>query len=122
MEPQSSMLVATILFAVAAVGGLVMAGVRFARGANPPAALAMLHGLLGAAGLTLLLYAWYTVGLPSLAQIAVGLLVIAALGGIVLNLNYHQKGLPLPAAFVVGHAALAVGGFGCLLMAVLATR
>jgi hypothetical protein len=38
----------------------------------------MVHGLIGAAALTLLIYAWWTVGLPAGAQLAVILLLVAA--------------------------------------------
>ena len=51
---------ATILLALTALGGLLMAGIRFATRRNPPAWLAMLHGLLAASGLTLLVYAAFT--------------------------------------------------------------
>src|SRR5436305_638928 len=95
MEPKLVMETAAVLFAVAALGGLVMAGIRFS-GPNPPTWLAMLHGFLAAAPLTLLIYAACTIGLPSLANLATVLFVIAALGGVVLNLNYHWKLLPLP--------------------------
>ena len=57
---------ACVLLAITAVGGLAMAGMRFAGKPQPPAWLAMLHGLLAGAALTLLLYAYFTVGLPTL--------------------------------------------------------
>jgi hypothetical protein len=119
MEPKTSMQVATCLFAIAALGGLVMAAIRLGGKRNPPPALALLHGLLGAAGLTLLAYAWATVGLPAMAQLATAALLAAALGGLVLNLNHHWKGLPLPVPFMLGHAALAVAGFALLVLAML---
>jgi hypothetical protein len=55
--------------------------------------------------------------LPSLANLAIVLFVIAALGGVVLNLNYHWKLLPLPKWLVVVHGLLAVVGFVLLLAA-----
>jgi len=116
MEPKLVMETAAVLFAVAALGGLVMAGIRFS-GPNPPAWLAMLHGFLAAAALTLLIYAACTIGLPSLANLAIVLFVIAALGGMVLNLNYQWKLLPLPKWFVIVHALVAVAGFVLLLAA-----
>ena len=114
MEPKLVMMTAAVLFAVAALGGLTMAGIRFS-GPNPPAWLSMLHGFLAAAALTLLIYAALTTVLPSLAQFAVVLFVIAALGGVVLNLNYQWKLLPLPQWLVVAHALIAVTGFVLLL-------
>jgi len=118
MEPNLTMQTAAVLLAVSAVGGLVMAGIRFSGKPHPPIALAMLHGFLSAAAVTLLLYAQFTVGLPQLAAIATALFVIAALGGVVMNLNYHWKLLPLPKWLVVVHALIAVAGFVLLLAAI----
>jgi hypothetical protein len=116
MEPRLVMLTAAVIFGISALGGLVMAGIRFS-GPNPPTALAMLHGFLSAAALTLLIYAAYTVGLPPLANVAVVLFVIAALGGVVMNLNYHWKLLPLPKWLMIVHASLAIVGYALLLAA-----
>jgi hypothetical protein len=116
MEPKLVMETAVVLFAVTAVGGLIMAGIRFS-GPNPPTWLAMLHGFLAAAPLTLLIYAACTIGLPPLANLATVLFVIAALGGVVLNLNYHWKLLPLPKWLVLVHGLVAVVGFVLLLAA-----
>ena len=118
MEPNLIMQTALVLFAIAAVGGIVMATIRFSGKPHPPTWLAMLHGFLAGAGLTLLIYAACTVGLPSLALTATALFVVAALGGAVMNLNYHLKMLPLPKWLVLVHAAIAVVGFLCLLVAV----
>jgi hypothetical protein len=117
MEPLLMMKTSLGLLAVAALGGLVMAGIRFAGKPQPPTWLAMLHGLLAAAGVTLLLYAYFTVGLPALAAWALLLFLVAAAGGAFLNLNYHWKMLPLPKGIIVGHAAIAVAGFALLLVA-----
>jgi len=117
MEPLLIMKTASALLAVAALGGLVMAGMRFGGKPQPPIALAMLHGLLSAAALTLLVYAWFTVGLPALASWALLLFLLAAAGGAFLNLNYHWKMLPLPKGMIVGHALVAVAGFALLLAA-----
>ena len=116
MEPKLVIATAAVIFAISALGGLVMAIIRF-RGPNPPTWLAMLHGFLSAAALTLLIYAACTVGVPALVQLAIVLFVIAALGGVVMNLNYHWKLLPLPKWLVVAHALLAVSGFALLLIA-----
>ena len=117
MESILFMKTACVLLAIAAVGGLVMAGVAFSGKAQPPTWLAMLHGLLAGAALTLLLFAYFTVGLPGLAGLALLLFLIAAAGGAFLNLNYHWKMLPLPKGIIVGHAGAAVVGFVLLLMA-----
>ena len=122
MEPALVLRTAVVLLAIAALGGLVMAGMRFAGKPHPPSSLAMLHGFLAAAAVTLLLYAAFTVGLPSLAVGALILFLIAAAGGVVLNQNYHWKNIPLPKWLVVVHAVVAVIGFLLLLAAAWATR
>lgn len=122
MEPALVLLTATVLLAISALGGLVMAGIRFAGQPHPPIALAMLHGFLAAAAVTLLLYAAATVGLPSMALTALVLFLVAAGGGVILNLHYHWKNIALPKWLVVVHAVVAVLGFVLLLAATWATR
>lgn len=96
-----------------------MAGMRFSGVPRPPAWLAMGHGLLAAAGLTLLLYAAATAGIPPMAQLALGLLVFAAMGGAAMNLLFHWKLLPLPVPLMIVHALLAATGFALLLVCIL---
>ena len=117
MDSLTMLRTAVVLFAIAAAGGLVMAGVRFAKAVNPPVWLTMLHGLLAAAGLTLVAFATFSADVPSLAKVALVLLVVAAAGGAFLNLGYQWKQRLLPGAIVVVHASLAVIGFVCLLLA-----
>ena len=117
METMMMLRTAVVIFAIAAGGGLLMAGIRFFGKRNPPAWLAMLHGLLAAAGLTLVIYAGYTGDLPSLARVGGALLLLAALGGAFLNLRYQWKQALLPAVIVIAHAGLAVAGFACLVVA-----
>jgi len=118
MEPQHAMQTAAILLAIGALGGLVMAAIRLKGADRPPSFFAMGHGLLAAAALTLLVYSWCTVGIPPLAQLATGVLVLAALGGAYVNLNYHAQMRALPIPLVIGHAATAAVGFVLLLLAV----
>lgn len=117
MEPLLMMKTACVLLAITALGGVAMAGIRFAGKPRPPTWLAMLHGLLAGAAVTLLVYAYFTVGLPALAGWALLLFLVAAAGGAFLNLNYHWKLLPLPIGMMVGHAGIAVAGFVLLLVA-----
>lgn len=56
----------------------------------------MLHGFLSVAALILLFYAYFTVGLPRMAQLALLLFFAAAAGGAFMNLNFHWKMLPIP--------------------------
>ena len=107
---------AVILLGLTALGGLVMAAIRWSGADRPPSWLAMAHGLLAGSGLTLVLYTAFTAGLPGLAWVGLVLLVLAALGGVYLNLAYHARLLPVPKNIIVVHALLAVAGFGALLL------
>lgn len=117
MNIQNILYVVIILFAIAASGGLVMAGIRLFADRNPPAWLAMLHGLLAGAGLTLLLFAAFTIGLPKYALWALILLIAAALGGVFMNLGFQEQRKPLPKPVMYLHALVAVFGFILLIVA-----
>lgn len=108
---------AIALFAIAAAGGLIMAGVRISGSRNPPAWLAMLHGVLAASGLTLLLFMAFTIGLPTPAGWGLILLVVAALGGVFLNLGFQEKRELIPKPVMYVHALVAVTGFVLLIIA-----
>src|SRR5690606_36515148 len=71
---------ALIVFAVAALGGLVLAS-SVLRGKLAPWAISILHALLGATGLVLLIVRVLQGQGAGRATAALGLLVIAALGG-----------------------------------------
>jgi hypothetical protein len=116
MDIQTLLQTATVLLGITAAGGLMMAILRFTGADRPPSWLAMLHGLLAGSGLTLLLYAGFTVGMPKTAWVGLALLVFAALGGVVLNLAYHVKHQPLPKGLVIVHTLLAVASFGLIWM------
>jgi len=122
MEPNLVLRTCVILLAVAATGGATMAVMRFGGQPRPPAWLAMLHGFLAAAAVTLLLYASATVGLSLVANAALALFLVAAVGGAYMNLGYHWKMLPLPKWLVIVHAAIAVAGYLLLLAATFASR
>ena len=119
MDVASMLQVSVLLFLVAALGGVTMAGIRFAGKHNPPAWLAMFHGLLAAAGLTLLAYAALAEGVPAMAQLALRLFLVPARGGAVLSLRYNWNNLLLPAWLVIVHALAAVLGFVLLAAVVL---
>ncbi len=119
MDPVTMLRTAGALFTVAALGGLVMAFIRMARNVNPPSWLAMLHGFLAGAGVTLLLYLAFTAGLPRLAGAGLVLLLLAALGGAVLNLKYQWQRVLLPHGLVGGHIALAVIGYALVVLSVI---
>jgi hypothetical protein len=109
---------AVVLLAITALGGLLMAGMRFSGHPRPPSSIAMLHGLLAASGLTLILYAGLAAGMPGGGWGGLVLLLLAVLGGLVLNLRYHSEGIELPVGLMLGHAAVAVAGFVVLAISV----
>jgi uncharacterized membrane-anchored protein len=117
MELLTMLRTSSVLLAITAAGGLVMAAIRFGGKPSPPSWLAMVHGLLAAAGITLLAYAYFAAAVPTSAALALLLFVGAALGGVVLNLGYHLKAQPLPIWLVLVHAAIAVVAFVLLCVA-----
>jgi hypothetical protein len=106
--------IAAIVFAVAALGGIVLA-LHVLRGRFAPWALSLLHAALGAAGIVLLLVVVIG-GARGNTPLALGLFVVAALGGFFLASFHYRKQLP-PAAIVIVHAVVALAGFGTLLAA-----
>ena len=109
--------IAICLFAVAAVVGLSMAVMHFRGAAAPRPLLAVLHGLFAASGLVVLLMAVVKAGAGGAPAYALGLFLLAALGGFTL-LSFHVRRRPLPNGLVIGHGVLAVAGFVTLLAAV----
>lgn len=105
-----------VLFALAAVGGVALLALRARRDANPPLAVAVVHGLAAAAGLVLLIVAAVQQGFPTTLSISLGLFVVAALGGFVLFAT-HLRDKLLPLALGVVHGLAAVAGFLVLLYA-----
>ena len=87
MDASTMMKTAALLLAIAAGGGLLMAGIRFSGKDRPPSSIAMLHGVLAAAALTLLIYAAVAAGIPPLAQLSIAVLIVAALIGTWINLS-----------------------------------
>jgi hypothetical protein len=71
---------------------------------------------------TLLSFAALTVGVPGMALAGLALLLLAVGGGVVMNLGYHLKNVPLPKWLVGVHAALAVGGLAMVLLAAIGAR
>lgn len=112
------LITALIVFAIAAMGGLVLAS-SVLRGRLAPWALSVLHALLGATGLGLLLAVFLQGGAPARVAAALGLLVIAALGGFYLA-SIHYRGRVAARSAVFVHAGVAVAGFLTLLSTVLA--
>jgi hypothetical protein len=109
------MQLAAILLSLAALGGVAMVVIRLRGAPLPPIGLATGHGTIAAIGVIVLAYNAYTPGIPQLAQIALGIFVLAALGGVTLFTMFHLKGRPLPIPLMLGHGLIALIGLGLLL-------
>jgi hypothetical protein len=107
---------ALIVFAIAALGGLLLAA-SVLRNKLAPWALSIVHALLGASGLILLVMIVLK-GAPDRITIALGILIVAALGGFYLA-SFHLRGKIAPKVVVIVHASVAVIGFLTLLTAAL---
>ncbi len=105
---------AAILLGMASLGGLVMLFIRFGQERNPPTWLAMGHGFLAAAGVTLLLYAAWVGTVSGAVKISIVCLLAGSAGGAILNLRDHWNRILLTKSWVIGHAVLVVIGFGIL--------
>lgn len=101
---------ALLLFALAAIGGVLLVALRLGRGANPPMGLALVHGLAAAAGLVVLFASTAQTGLSGLSAGSAGLFVVAAIGGFALFAS-HLKGRLLAVPLVAVHAGVAVLAF-----------
>ena len=110
------MTIAAIVLSLAALGGLTMVVIRLSGAPRPPTWLALGHGAIAATGVLLLAYAAINPGIPQLAQGALGLIVLAAIGGTAIFVLYHLKKLPLPIPIVLGHGLLALAGLTLLLL------
>ncbi|MEX2126380.1 MAG: hypothetical protein WD795_20975 [Woeseia sp.] len=106
--------VAVVVFAVAALGGVILAS-HVLRNKMAPWALSILHALLGASGLVLLALIVSRGVASPLVGWSLGVFVVAALGGFYLASHHLKNRLP-PKGVVVLHALLAVTGF-CILLA-----
>src|SRR6185503_19383389 len=93
-----------------ALGGAVVASFPLLRGIRPPTWLALGHGGVAVASFAVLIYQMMTVGITGTAQLALGVLVLAALGGATLFLGFHLQNRALPKPFVVAHALIALIG------------
>lgn len=100
---------AILVFAIGALGGLVLAA-HVLRNKFAPWFLSLLHAGLGATGLILLILMLVQGNAPQQVLIAFVLLLTAALGGFFLASFHLRQKLP-PKAIVAVHASVAVVGF-----------
>ena len=100
------LVVAAVLFALAALGGIILATLHLKKN-DAPIPLALVHGLAAAVGLVLLIIAVTQMPSAGLAGVALAIFVIAALGGFVLfAMHLAKKSLPRGLIFVHGLAAV----------------
>ena len=111
--------IAAILLTLAALGGLVVASFPLRGIPRPPTWLALGHGAVAAAGLLTLIYYAATTTPSTAALIALGILVLAALGGAGLFGLFHVREKPLPVPLVLGHGLIAAIGVVVLWLSVL---
>lgn len=109
--------VSVILFAVAALGGLVLGTLGFRR-RELPMGLALLHGAVAAAGLVTLIIGVVQENVGTIVIVSLILFLVAALGGFVL-FSYHLRKKPHPKVLIVLHALAAVIAFVLLLIGIL---
>jgi FtsH-binding integral membrane protein len=102
---------AVLIFAIGAVGGLILAS-SVLRDRLPSWALSLLHAALGATGLVLtaIVVLGGSTDVAKIVPIALLILVVAALGGFFLA-SFHARKVTPPKAVVVIHAGVAVVGF-----------
>jgi hypothetical protein len=111
------MTTAVLLFAIAALGGIVMAIMRLGGRDLPPLGLAIVHGLFAAGGLVALIAALVGHGYTVVTVIALLGFLGAALGGFYLfSLHLKKQALPVPSVLV--HGGFAVISFIILLVGV----
>lgn len=103
--------IAVLVFAIGAVGGLVLAN-SVLRGRLASWAVSLLHAALGATGLVLtaIVVLGGSTDIAKIVPTALIILVVAAVAGFFLA-SYHARKVSAPRGAVVAHAAIAVVGF-----------
>ena len=112
------MTIAAILFVLAALGGITMLVMRLRGMDRPPLLLAIGHGIIALSGIVAIGYAYSQAELPTSANWALVVFILAALGGATLFVGFHLRNRPLPIPFIIGHGLLAATGLGLLLYAI----
>ncbi|MFW6087817.1 MAG: hypothetical protein ACODAG_11475, partial [Myxococcota bacterium] len=100
-------------------GGGLLASHVF-RGRVPPKGVAIVHGAAGIAGIVLLILVLVRTNPAGPVAGALGLFVVAALGGLYL-MSQHRRGTVPSKQVTGGHALLAVVGLITLLVATFGT-
>lgn len=108
-------LASIVLFALAAIGGAILAVLLFSD--RPlPMILAIGHGILAATGLVLLIIASVNhEAAATMTKVSLILFLVAAVGGFVL-FSFHLRSKALPRPLVIVHGGVAVVAFIMLLL------
>jgi len=93
------LVVAAVLFALAALRGIILATLHLKKN-DAPVSLALVHGLAAAVGLVLLIIVVTQMPSTGLAGVALVIFLIAALGGFVL-FAMHLMRKPLPRGLIL---------------------
>jgi hypothetical protein len=107
-----------VVLGLAALGGATMAIMRLRGMLQPPTWLAIVHGVVAATGVVLLIYNVAATEVAEQVKLALGILLLAALGGAGLFIGFHMRGRRLPIPFVLAHGLVATAGYVLLLMSV----
>ena len=110
------MIAAAVVLGLAALGGLTLAVIRLTGTPRPPTWMALRHGVVAATGLGLLISVVLSGGVAWLINVALGVLVLAALGGATIFLGFHVRNRALPIPLVIGHGLIALTGYVLLLV------
>jgi hypothetical protein len=106
-----------VLFAIAALGGLTLASMKF-MGKAMPMPLALGHGIFAAAGLVTLIVNVVQSRINTLMNVSLLLFFIVAIGGFTL-FSLHLMKKRQPTMLIVAHGLGAVISFSVLLIAIL---
>lgn len=104
------------LFAIAALGGVTLVGMRF-MGKQMPLPLVVVHGIFAAAGIVTLIVNVVQTRTNGLMNLSLVLFIIAAAGGFTL-FSLHLMKNRLPGLLIAAHGLAAVISFLVLLVAV----
>lgn len=106
-----------LLFGLAAFGGVTLAGMRL-KNKELPMSLALVHGVVAATALGFLLVAVLRGETTGIVTAALGVFVVAALGGFYL-FSFHLRKQPIPVPAMLVHGLAAVTAYALLLLGVL---
>ena len=108
---------AVVLFTITALGGVILAS-KVLSGKLASWPVSVIHALFGASGLVILGLVALEGTAASQVTAALGLLIIAALGGFFL-VSFHARKIVAAKSIVIIHAGVAVAGFLTLVSAAL---